>query len=58
MAGARVHPGKRKADPEKTKNGKPRIKGWSLTKLQEAIEGTSRNKEKAKYKTEIQRRFG
>ena len=31
MAGptTKVHPGKRKANPEATCNGKPRIKGWS-----------------------------
>ena len=57
MAGPRVHPGKRKANPDATKNGKPKIKGWSKAKLEEAIEGASRNKEKARYRTEIQRRF-
>jgi len=58
MAGpARVHPGKRKANPEATKNGKPRIKGWSKARLEEAIEKAVRNKEKARYRTEIQRRF-
>lgn len=60
MAGAksiRVHPGKRKANPEATKNGKPRIKGWSKIKLEEAIEKAQRNKEKARYKNEIARRF-
>ena len=57
MAGARVHPGKRKANPNATKNGKPRIKGWSKAKLEEAIENALRNKEKARYRTEIQRRF-
>ena len=58
MAGPRIHPGKRKANPEATCNGKPRIKGWSKTKLEEAIENSSRNKEKARYRTEIARRFG
>ena len=53
MAGPRIHPGKRKANPEATCNGKPRIKGWSKTKLEEAIENSSRNKEKARYRTEI-----
>lgn len=58
MAGpARVHPGKRKANPDATKNGKPRIKGWSKARLEEAIEKAVRNKEKARYQTEIQRRF-
>jgi hypothetical protein len=58
MAGKiRVHPSKRKANPNATKNGKPRIKGWTKAKLEEAIENAARNKEKARYRTEIQRRF-
>jgi len=58
MAGpARVHPGKRKANPNFTKNEKPRIKGWSKAKLEDAMEKASRNKEKAKYRREIERRF-
>jgi len=54
---ATIHPGKRKANPEATCNGKLRIKGWSKAKLEEAIEKASKNKEKARYRTEIQRRF-
>jgi hypothetical protein len=59
MAGptTKVHPGKRKANPEATCNGKPRIKGWSKARLEEAIEKSSRNKEKARYKKEVARRF-
>ena len=58
MAGpARIHPGKRKANPEATKNGKPRIKGWSKSRLEDAIEKAVRNKEKARYRIEIERRF-
>jgi hypothetical protein len=58
MAGAiRVHPGKRKANPDATKNGKPKIKGWSKVRLEDAIEKASRNKEKARYRKEIERRF-
>jgi len=58
MAGpARVHPGKRKANPDATKNGKPRIKGWSKERLVDAIEKAVRNKEKARYRIEIERRF-
>lgn len=53
----KVHPGKRKANPDATKNEKPRIKGWSRARLEEAIEKASRNKEKARYRTEIARRF-
>ena len=59
MAGptTKVHPGKRKANPNLTKGGKPRIKGWSKSKLEQAIEKSSRNKEKARYKKEVARRF-
>lgn len=57
MAGARIHPGKRKANPEATCNGKPRIKGWSKARLEDAIDKASRNKEKARYRNEIARRF-
>ena len=52
----RLHPGRRKANPDATKNGKPKIKGWSLDKLEEAIESAARNKEKARYRNEIARR--
>jgi hypothetical protein len=59
MAGptTKVHTGKRKANPEATCNGKPRIKGWSKARLEAAIEKSSRNKEKARYKKEVARRF-
>ena len=59
MAGptGRIHPGRRKANPEATKNGKTRIKGWSKARLEEALEKASRNKEKARYRIEIARRF-
>lgn len=58
MAGPeRVHPGKRKANPDATKNGKQRIKGWSKDRLEDAIEKAVRNKEKARYRIEIERRF-
>ena len=53
----RVYPGKRKANPEATCNGKPRIKGWSKARLEEAIDKAQRNKEKARYRREMQRRF-
>lgn len=57
MAGARIHPGKRKANPEATCNGKPRIKGWSKARLEDAIDKASRNKDVARYRNEIARRF-
>lgn len=53
----RIHPGRRKANPEATCNGKARIKGWSKARLEEALEKASRNKEKARYRIEIARRF-
>ena len=46
---AQIHPGQRKANPEATCNGKAR--------LEEALEKASKNKEKARYRTEIERRF-
>tara|TARA_B100000780_G_scaffold278961_1_gene254640 strand:- start:671 stop:844 length:174 start_codon:yes stop_codon:yes gene_type:complete len=54
---ARIHPGKRKANPNLTCNEKPRIKGWSKVKLEEAIGKTAKNKVKARYLKEIERRF-
>jgi len=57
MAGV-IHPGKRKANPDATKNGKPRIKGWSLGQLTDAMEKAQRKKDQAKFRKEIQRRFG
>ena len=55
MAG--IHPGKRKANPELTKNGKPRIKGWSLAKLKDTLEKQVTRKTAARYRNEILRRF-
>ena len=60
MAGrgsTRKHPGKLKANPDATRNEKPRIKGWSKARLEEAIEKAARNKQKARYRTEIATRF-
>lgn len=60
MAGrgsTRIHPGNRKANPDATRNEKPRIKGWSKARLEDAIEKAARNKEKARYRKEIARRF-
>ena len=53
----KVHPGRRKANPDATRNGKLRIKGWTKARLEEAIKKSLRNKEKARYQTEIARRF-
>jgi hypothetical protein len=54
---AQIHPGQRKANPNATCNGKARTKGWSKARLEEALEKASKNKEKARYRTEIERRF-
>ena len=57
MAGpARIHPGKRKANPMLTKNGKPRIRVQSIAQLEKLIENSQRNKDRAKYKRELDRR--
>ena len=57
MAGpARIHPGRRKANPMLTKNGKPRIRVQSIAQLEKLIENSQRNKDRAKYKRELDRR--
>ena len=53
----KVHPGKRKADPDYTKNEKPRIKGWSFQQLQDTLLKQVRRKPAAKFRKEILRRF-
>ena len=53
-AGGRVHPGKRKADPMMTKNGKPRLKPLNLTQLEALFEKSSVKKFKAKIRDRIQ----
>ena len=39
--------------PTLTRNGKVRFYGFSLSKLQELVEKTSRNRDKSKYKNRI-----
>ena len=59
MAGgatARVHPGKRKANPMLTRNGKPRLGSLNLKQLEELKEKTQQKKNKAKISKEISRR--
>jgi len=58
MAGpsGRVHPGKRKANPMLTKNGKPRLGPLNLKQLEELREKTQQKKNKAKIAREIARR--
>lgn len=58
MAGptGRVHPGRRKANPMLTKNGKPRLGPLNLKQLEELREKTQQKKNKAKIAREIARR--
>lgn len=60
MAGgatARVHPGRRKANPMLTRNGKPRLGPLNLKQLEELREKTQQKKNKAKISREISRRL-
>jgi hypothetical protein len=58
MAGptGRVHPGRRKANPMLTKNGKPRLGPLNVKQLEELKEKTQQKKNKAKIAREIARR--
>ena len=58
MAGptGRVHPGKRKANPMLTRNGKTRLGPLNIKQLTELIEKTQQKKTKAKISKEIARR--
>ena len=59
MAGgatARVHPGRRKANPMLTRNGKPRLGPLNLKQLEELREKTQQKKNKAKIAREIARK--
>lgn len=55
MAGnnARVHPGKRHADPMKYKSGKPRLGPLNLAQLNKLLTSTGKKKEKAKIRNRI-----
>lgn len=59
MAGptGRVHPGRRKANPMLTRNGKPRLGPLNLKQLEELKEKTQQKKTKAKIAREISRRL-
>ena len=59
MAGptGRVHPGRRKANPMLTKNGKPRLDPLNLKQLEDLKEKTQQKKNKAKIAREIARRL-
>jgi len=58
MAGptGRVHPGRRKANPMLTRNGKPRLGPLNLKQLEDLKEKTQQKKTKAKIAREISRR--
>ena len=58
MAGptARVHPGKRKANPMLTKNGKPRLGPLNVSQLTAMLDKTQRKKDKSKIAREIARK--
>jgi hypothetical protein len=59
MAGAkagRIHPGRRKANPMLTRNGKPRLGPLNITQLEELLDKTQQKKTKAKISREIARR--
>jgi len=50
---ATISKANRKANPNQTKNGKVRIGNFSLAKLQELVEKTSRPRDKRKYQNRI-----
>jgi hypothetical protein len=52
----KIHPGKRKANPMLTRNGKPRLGPLNLKQLEELKEKTQQKKNKAKITREISRR--
>jgi hypothetical protein len=58
MAGpaGRVHPGKRKANPMLTRNGKSRLGPLNIKQLEELKEKTQQKKNKAKISKEIARK--
>jgi hypothetical protein len=58
MAGptGRVHPGRRKANPMLTKNGKPRLGPLNIKQLEDLKEKSQQKKTKAKISREIARK--
>ena len=52
----RIHPGRRKANPMMTKNGKPRLGPLNMKQLTELLDKTSAKKVKAKIQRNIQKR--
>lgn len=59
MAGptARVHPGKRKANPMMTRNGKPRLGPLNVSQLTTMLDKAQRKKDKAKLSRELARKI-
>lgn len=53
----KIHPGRRKANPMMTKNGKPRLGPLNLKQLTDLLEKTSAKKVKAKIQRYILRRI-
>jgi hypothetical protein len=53
---ARVHPGKRKANPMLHKTGKPRLGPLNLKQLSDLLEKTQVKKIKAKIQRELEKR--
>lgn len=53
---AKVHPGRRKANPMLTKNGKTRLKPLNVKQLADLLEKTSVKKIKAKIVNEMRRK--
>lgn len=53
----RIHPGRRKANPMMTKNGKPRLGPLNMKQLTDLLEKTSAKKIKAKIQRYIQKRM-
>jgi hypothetical protein len=51
-----IHPGKRKANPLLTKNGKKRLRVQSVNQLRELITQAQRGRDRAKYERELARR--
>lgn len=52
----KIHPGRRKANPMMTKNGKPRLGPLNMKQLTELLDKTSAKKVKAKIQRNIQKR--
>ena len=53
----KIHPGRRKANPMMTKNGKPRLGPLNMKQLTELLDKTSAKKVKAKIQRYIQKRM-